>query len=142
MNVKLVETDTELNDAAQVLLQLRPTYTLDTIIAQIQHQQTLGYQLAIVTLENRVISVAGFVVTPKLAWKKHMYVDDLVTDENTRSMGAGKAIIDFLKEHARGLGCSELHLDSGMQRKDAHRFYDREGFERTGYHFAVMSLDA
>jgi hypothetical protein len=29
-----------------------------------------------------------------------------------------------------------LHLDSGVQRLDAHRFYDREGFDRTCIHFA------
>jgi hypothetical protein len=33
---------------------------------------------------------------------------------------------------------SELrpHLDSGMQRQDAHRFYEREGLSKAGFHFA------
>ena len=29
------------------------------------------------------------------------------------------------------------HLDSGLQRRDAHRFYAREGMAASGYHFAV-----
>lgn len=137
MNTKLVETHDELTAAAQLLLQLRPVYSLEAILAQIKHQQAQGYNLAIVTLEDRVVCVAGFVVTEKLAWGKHMYVDDLVTDENTRSQGAGRAMIDWLKSHCKNHGCLELHLDSGMQRKDAHRFYHREGLESTGYHFAA-----
>jgi len=137
MKAKLVDTVDELNEAAELLLQLRPTYSLESILAQIKHQQAQGYNLAITILDDKVVCVAGFVVTEKLAWGKHMYVDDLVTDENTRSKGAGRAMIDWLKSLCRELGCRELHLDSGMQRKDAHRFYYREGMESTGYHFAA-----
>ena len=137
MNAKLVETEAELTAAAELLLQLRPVYSLESILVQIKHQQTQGYNLAIVTLENKVVCVAGFVVTEKLAWGKHLYVDDLVTDEHTRSKGAGQAMIDWLKSYCRQHDCRELHLDSGMQRKDAHRFYHREGLESTGYHFAA-----
>ena len=140
MIAKLVETDDDLLAAASVLLQLRPQYSLETITAQIKKQQADGYQLAIVSDEDKVVCVAGFVFAEKLAWTKHMYVDDLVTDENSRSKGAGKAMITFLKTVAAGNGCKELHLDSGMQRKDAHRFYAREGFDTTGYHFAIPDV--
>ncbi len=40
-------------------------------------------------------------------------------------------MISWLKSHARQLGCNQLHLDSGVQRFSAHRFYLREGFIRT-----------
>lgn len=33
-------------------------------------------------------------------------------------------------------GRDQMHLDSGLQRLDAHRFYEREGVKKTGYHFA------
>ncbi len=42
-----------------------------------------------------------------------------------------------------------MHLDSGIQRKDAHRFYEREGMSITSFHFAeyiapnsALQLDA
>jgi hypothetical protein len=35
-------------------------------------------------------------------------------------------------------GCTQLHLDSGMQRKDAHRFYEREGMVAEGLHFVEI----
>lgn len=141
MKVRLASTEEDLLQAAKVLLQLRPQYDLPAILAQISKQQEAGYQLAIVEHNNTVICAAGFVITEKLAWGKYLYVDDLVSDEHSRSLGAGKEIITWLKHFAREQGCRELHLDSGMQRKDAHRFYDREGFDRTGYHFAVINLE-
>ena len=57
-----------------------------------------------------------------------------------RSQVAGKAMIDWLKHYAREQGCRELHLDSGMHRIDAHRFYDREGFDRSSLHFSITDL--
>ena len=84
--------------------------------------------------------VAGFVVGTKLAWGHHIYVDDLVTAENRRSKGAGAKMIAWLKSHARQLGCNQLHLDSGVQRFAAHRFYLREGFNIDSHHFSITDL--
>jgi GNAT superfamily N-acetyltransferase len=62
-------------------------------------------------------------------------VDDLVTLPEARSRGCGAKLLGWLHELARAEGCAQLHLDSGMARRDAHRFYEREGLERSGYHF-------
>ena len=49
--------------------------------------------------------------------------------------GYGKLLLEWLKNRARAEGCAELHLDSGIQRKDAHRFYERNGVEASGHTF-------
>lgn len=67
--------------------------------------------------------------------KLELYVDDLVTTDKERSKGYGKEMIKFFEAEARSNGAEYLILDSGMQRKDAHRFYLREGFEICGFHF-------
>ena len=38
------------------------------------------------------------------------------------SMTEGR-LVDWLVEYARAEGCDELHLNSRVQRFDAHRFY-------------------
>ena len=140
MKVSLVETKESLQTAAKILLQLRLHYSLASLITQIEKQQQQGYQLALAELEGNPACVAGFITGENLAWGRFLDVDDLVTAEDCRSKGAGKAVIDWLKQHAREIGCRELHLDSGMQRKDAHRFYEREGMTATGLHFAITDL--
>lgn len=97
--------------------------------------QRAGYQVAYVDSEGEVLCVAGFVVGTKLAWGKHIYVDDLVTAERHRSKGAGARMLSWLKAHARQLGCNQLHLDSGVQRFSAHRSYLREAFDIASHHF-------
>lgn len=141
MQVKIAESLEELKQIGPVLLQLRPQYSEDTLIKQIQSQQAGGYRVAYVTDGENVLCVAGFVMGQKLAWKKHVYVDDLVTSEAHRSTGAGKFLIDWLKKFGRENGCQQLHLDSGVTRFGAHRFYLREGFDITSHHFAVVQLE-
>jgi GNAT superfamily N-acetyltransferase len=140
MKIHIAESDADLERISGVLLQLRTSFTRDGLIAQIREQRQRGYQVAYLESEGEVLCVAGFVVATKLAWGKHVYVDDLVTAENRRSKGAGAKMIAWLKSHARQLGCSQLHLDSGVERRAAHRFYLREGFEISSHHFAIKDL--
>jgi GNAT superfamily N-acetyltransferase len=142
MSVKIVQSDADLRRVSAVLLHLRPAFDADGLIAQIKEQMQLGYQVAYVESGGEVLCVAGFVIGKKLAWHKHIYVDDLVTAEHQRSKGAGAMMIAWLKAHARQLGCRQLHLDSGVQRFAAHKFYLREGFHISSHHFSIADLDA
>ncbi|QIL91386.1 GNAT family N-acetyltransferase [Microbulbifer sp. SH-1] len=140
MHVKLLTSDEDLNEIGKVLLQLRPQYNLENLKAQIKLQQESGYNLAYVKSDGRILCVAGFVIGQKLAWGKHIYIDDLVTDENHRSTGAGTLLMNWLKEYAKEIGCGQVHLDSGVQRFSAHRFYLRERFSIASHHFSITEL--
>ena len=140
MEVRIAESDAELRKVSAVMRELRPAFDEQGLIAQIKAQRQYGYQVAYVESSGEVLCVAGFVVGMKLSWGKHIYVDDLVTAEQHRSKGAGATLIAWLKVHARELGCTQLHLDSGVQRFGAHRFYLREHFNIEAHHFSIRSL--
>jgi GNAT superfamily N-acetyltransferase len=140
MNIKVAESDSELASLSDVLLQLRTAFNKQSLIEQIKAQQQDGYRVAYLESAGEVLCVAGFVIGTKLAWGKHMYVDDLVTTERHRSTGAGARMIDWLKSYALAHGCRQLHLDSGVQRFGAHRFYLREGFNIGSHHFSIADL--
>ena len=140
MKTFLLQSDDELPLVAEVLIQLRPQYTIESLIEQINKQRELGYHIAYVKEGNKVLSVAGFVEGEKLAWGKSIYIDDLVTDENSRSTGAGTLLIDWFKSYCKEIGCKQLHLDSGVQRFQAHKFYLREGFAISSHHFSIENI--
>lgn len=139
MEIRLVERKTELQSVARVLVQLRPEFSEKDLIQQMSNQLTTSYELAVVWEDAKPVSVAGFLIAEKLAWKKHMYIDELITDQAHRSMGYGKLLLEWLKNYARERGCVQLHLDSGVQRFAAHKFYLENGFRIASHHFA-MSL--
>lgn len=80
-------------------------------------------------------AVAGYRIHTNLVSGKHIYIDDLVTAPDGRSKGYGKALNDYLIEKSRELGFATIQLDSGVHRADAHRFYFREGYTISSFHF-------
>ena len=142
MQVCVLKSEMELTEVAEVLLQLRPQYTLETLINQIRVQRKQGYQIAYVKSDNQVLCVAGFVVGNKLAWGKHVYIDDLATNENCRSEGIGSLMIEWFKSYCKNNGYAQLHLDSGVQKFAAHRFYLNNRFNIASHHFSITKIVA
>lgn len=59
------------------------------------------------------------------------WVEDLAVHPDVRSQGVGKALLDASKAWAAEHGASHLELASSDGRRDAHRFYEREGPRKT-----------
>jgi GNAT superfamily N-acetyltransferase len=136
MNIHIATTDTEIAACYPVMKELRPHLDEEEFVSRVRSLENTGYRLAFVQHPDGVVAVAGFRVGENLAWGRFLYVDDLVTLPSHRSKGIGTHFLMWLREYAIKEGCRQLHLDSGAQRKDAHRFYEREGMSVFGYHFA------
>lgn len=138
MNIIRIESDEEILSAREVMLQLRPHIPRDLYLSTVRRMmETDGYLQSAVIDGGAVRAVAGYRLMEMLYCGRLLYVDDLVSDVTARSSGYGRALVEWLMDEARAQGCVELHLDSGVQRKDAHRFYFRERFSITGYHFTI-----
>ncbi len=100
-----------------------------------------GYRLIGAFLPDREqpVAVAGFRTGDSLAWSHYLYVDDLSTAREGRRQGHAGALVDWLIQEARTLGCGQLHLDSGTgpERFDAHRLYYNHGLSISSHHFAM-----
>jgi GNAT superfamily N-acetyltransferase len=136
MDIQIAETDTNISTCYPVMRELRPHLEEAEFLPLVRKLENAGYRLAFVQQPEGVVAVAGFWIRENLAWGRFLYVDDLVTLASHRSQGIGSRLLTWLREYAAQEGCRQLHLDSGTQRKDAHRFYDREGMSLFGYHFA------
>jgi GNAT superfamily N-acetyltransferase len=79
----------------------------------------------------------GFREIEHLSTGPTIYIDDLVTLPAERSKGCGEALIKWCADFARSRNCKAVHLDSGTQRHEAHRFYFREHFHVSSFHFVL-----
>lgn len=141
MKVALAVSETELARCFPVMTQLRPHLSKEDFVRQVTRQQRDGYRLACLEHEGEIRSLAGFRIMEMLAFGKLMYVDDLVTAENHRSRGYGASLFDWLIARAKADGCAQLHLDSGVHRFAAHRFYLMKRMKISSHHFS-LKLDA
>ena len=137
IRIGLAESDEHILDCHAVMAELRPHVARSEFLQRVRRQEREGYRLLALRDGPAVAAVAGFRLAHNLAWGHFLYVDDLVTAERVRSAGHGRRLMDWLLDHARGAGCDELHLDSGVQRFAAHRFYLRWGMDITSHHFRV-----
>ena len=69
-------------------------------------------------------ALAGIGELTNLYDGRHIGVYELITSASERSRGYGKALMDRVETLARDLGCDTVALASGLQRADAHRFYE------------------
>ncbi|HEY0600440.1 GNAT family N-acetyltransferase [Brevundimonas sp.] len=114
--------------------QLRPLLEAD-YPAQVERLIPGGARLAQIVDEGEVRAIALWRVfeTTYCGWR--LEIEDLVSDEAHRSKGYGAAMIGWLNDQAVALGCPTTTLISGTHRTRAHRFYFREGYAITAFHF-------
>ncbi len=137
VKIALAVEDEEIQSCYPVMAELRPHVTAEEFLPRVRGQmETAGYKLAYLS-DGGVKAVAGFRVSECLAWGKFVYVDDLVSKEGARSKGYGGQLFDWLVEYARGEGCDQFHLDSGVQRFAAHRFYLAKRMSIEAHHFGL-----
>jgi GNAT superfamily N-acetyltransferase len=134
-DIRIAAVDADIASTYAVMRQLRPHVSENDYVPLVKKLQQGGFVLAFLQEGGVVRAAAGFRMTDSLAWGHHVYVHDLVSDETTRSAGHGKALLDWVERYAKEHGCTQLHLDSGVQRHGAHRFYLRERMDITCYHF-------
>jgi GNAT superfamily N-acetyltransferase len=103
-------------------------------------QRAEGYRLvaAFEAGASEPSAVAGFRTAHGLAWGHYLYVDDLSTLPNARRRGYARALLDWLIDEGKRLGCDQFHLDSGVgiDRAAAHRLYLNAGLVISAHHFA------
>jgi GNAT superfamily N-acetyltransferase len=135
--IQIAQTDAEILRCFPVMAELRTRLVEAEFVARVWRQQQLGYQLVYLEVDGGVQSVAGFRISEYLAWGKILYLDDLVTTASARSSGYGQQLFDWLLGLARTAGCNQFHLDSGVEKFGAHRFYLRNRLAITSHHFSV-----
>jgi GNAT superfamily N-acetyltransferase len=59
----------------------------------------------------------------------------LVVSEQARGGGVGRRLVARAEEWARAMGAVRIAVTSGAQRAEAHAFYERIGYARTGVRF-------
>lgn len=90
--------------------------------------------LAIVAeLDGDVVGLATCHVYPALHRVEPVaWLTSLVTAELARRRGVGGALVASVERWATSRGATRLSLTSATKRTDAHEFYERRGYEKTG----------
>lgn len=134
--IKQLTTEQEWMDAYAVIVQLRTELTVEKYLQLLKEMTQDGYMLFALFENKKMIVVTGLSWRVNFYSERHIFVYDLVTDEQYRSRGYGEKILYYLHQWGKENGARYIALESGIQRINAHRFYeDRLGYEKWCYSF-------
>ncbi|MFC9994852.1 GNAT family N-acetyltransferase [Nocardia sp. NPDC127526] len=89
--------------------------------------------------DGRVVGTLQLTVIQGLSLKaaKRAQVESVRIHRGERGSGLGTILMEWSATRARELGCTVVQLTSNAQRTDAHRFYERLGYEPTHIGFKL-----
>ncbi len=141
MTIRIAQTEADLQQCLPALLVLRPHLNEEIVIAMLKEQQAHEqFQVAFVDAgADPAPAVITYRKLTLLVSGKTIYIDDLTTVPNARGRGYAAALLDFVIDQARQLGCQTVSLDSGhgADRADAHRLYLNKRFRISSHHFSL-----
>lgn len=139
--MEVAESDEEIEGCFGVMNELRENLKREEFLPTVKNMKEEGYVLSYLKSEGEVTSVAGFRICFNFAADgKALYIYDLVTAKRHRSKGYGARLLRAVRDYAIEKGCTVIHLDSGVFRYQAHKFYLTHGFEIRAHHF-LQRLD-
>lgn len=136
LEIRDIDTAETVRASFALMRQFRPhLMDADELVASWQRQARQGYRLLGLYRDGELAALAGWRPMENLVHGRHMYVDDLVTDERCRGQRLGETLMNHLKQLARSHGCAKLLLDTPMSNTLGHRFYYRQGLVATALRF-------
>ena len=95
--------------------------------------ETPGQHIFVIEERGKIVGTAALSIMPNVSHRGTPYaiIENVVVDEKVRSKGYGELLMRHAIQAARRAGCYKVSLTSNKRREDAHRFYERLGFQRT-----------
>jgi GNAT superfamily N-acetyltransferase len=119
----------------EIIKLLGPSLTEDIYKNQLAEMQRLGYGQVAVFDGAICVGISGFWINTKLYSGKYLEMDNVIVLPEYRSKGIGKLLSDWCEQKAKENNCKVLMLDAWIDNEKAHRFYEREGYTKRGFHF-------
>jgi GNAT superfamily N-acetyltransferase len=96
--------------------------------------------LLVGTRGGRVVATMQLTFIPGLSrgGQTRGLIEAVRTAGDLRGLGIGAAMIRHAIDECRARGCGSVQLTTDKSRTDAHRFYDRLGFEQSHFGYKMM----
>ncbi|MEP7170824.1 MAG: GNAT family N-acetyltransferase [Bacteroidota bacterium] len=137
LKIQVAITDEQIMFCFPVIYELRPLLKEEEFLSKVKRMQQEGFTLVYIEADKKAVAAAGFRMNELFYRGKSVYVDDLITLSEYRSKNYGGQLLDWIIQFAKDNNCKQVHLDSGVQRFDAHRFYLRKKFVISSHHFQL-----
>ncbi len=141
-SIKELQSRKEITSAFPVMKQLRTHLDESSYLKLvIEARDKEGYKMFALFDKENMVAVIGFQPMTTLYYGRFIWVCDLVTDTHHRSKGYGEQLLSFVQQWAKESHYDNIALSSGLQRAEAHRFYqEKMGYDKVSYVFQASLM--
>lgn len=132
---EIIKTEAEIISYLGLLQELQPELTMSDLKSNLTVMLPMGYQVILIKENNEVAGLTGIWLGAKLYCGKYIEIDNFVISSKFRNKGLGKKLCDYVYDYGKENNCKVVMLDAYRTNTASHRFYEREDFEKKGYHF-------
>jgi GNAT superfamily N-acetyltransferase len=101
-------------------------------------------ELIVVELGDEIVGTFQLTYIPSLSFQgsTRMQVESVRVAEAYRGQGLGSQFFEWIIERAKNKNCGMIQLSTNNARQDAHRFYEKLGFQATHLGMKLYLIDA
>jgi GNAT superfamily N-acetyltransferase len=92
-----------------------------------------NHQLIVAELDGQVIGTLHLMFLPSISYQGGLraQIESVRVDKQIQNQGIGSEMMKWIIEHAKERGAHLVQLTTHQSREDAHRFYERLGFQKS-----------
>lgn len=135
VKIKVITSVADMLNQFSLIQQLSPKVSAAQYEAMLKDMVKCNYKQAVACLNEVPIGVCGFWINTKIYSGKYVELDNVVIDEQYRNYQIGQQLCNYVIQLAVKEGCKVAMLDAYLENEKAHQFYERNGFNKKGYHF-------
>ena len=118
-----------------LLQKLNSSISEEVLRERIDEMLSNNYECVGVFEGDKLIGISGIWILTKYYVGKHVEPDNVYILEEYQGKGIGELMMNWIFDYAKSKGCVASELNCYVGNKNAHRFWENQGYKKIAYHF-------
>jgi len=134
MNIKLIEAK-NIYTIIPLLQLLNKNIAEEVLKVRLDEMIKQGYLCVGIFDKEKLIGICGLWILTKYYVGKHIEPDNIIILPEYQNKNIGTKLMVWIEKYAKEQGCLASELNYYVGNKDAHRFWEKEGYDVIALHF-------
>jgi GNAT superfamily N-acetyltransferase len=112
-----------------------PSITEPLLLKRFKEMVTQNYECIGVYDAEKLVGVSGLWFCTRHYSGRSVELDHVFIEDAYRNKGLGSKFVNWIQGYVKSKGCEAIELNAYIANEPSHKFYERDGFQKLGYHF-------
>ena len=112
-----------------------PSITEPLLLKRFKEMVTQNYECIGVYDAEKLVGVSGLWFCTRHYSGRSVELDHVFIEDAYRNKGLGSKFVNWIQRYVKSKGYEAIELNAYIANEPSHKFYERDGFQKLGYHF-------